>query len=101
MANIVLLFDCLLVGMGLRRSGRVPDNAHTAFDAFILHVSLPALTLGQIHNIQVQPALLCSVAMPWLLFLGGAAFFWSISRAMRLRAGIMRRYLVQKSRFLL
>jgi hypothetical protein len=71
---------------GLAANRRVADNAHTAFNAFILHVSLPALTLGQIHNVQVQPALIYSVAMPWLLFQGGAAFFWSIARAMRLSA---------------
>ncbi|SDR64329.1 hypothetical protein SAMN05519103_09675 [Rhizobiales bacterium GAS113] len=86
MANIVLLFVCLAIGMALRQSGRVPDNAHTAFNAFIIHVSLPALTLAQIHNIQMQPALIYSVTMPWLLFLGAAAFFWCIAKAMRLGA---------------
>ena len=45
MDNIVMLLFCLAVGMGLRRSQRVPDNAHVAINAVIIHVSLPAVTL--------------------------------------------------------
>ncbi len=55
MGNIVLLFACLAIGMILRKSGRVPDNAHTSLNAFIIHVSLPALTLLQIHRIALAP----------------------------------------------
>jgi malate permease and related proteins len=86
MGNILLLFACLSIGMALRKSGRVPDNAHTALNAFIIHVSLPALTLLQIHRIALAPDLVYSVAMPWLLFAIGAAFFWVLSKAMKLSA---------------
>ncbi len=84
MSNIVLLFLCLTLGMVLRASGRVPENAHAAFNAFIINVSLPALTILQIHNVQLNRPLLYSVAMPWLLFSGGAVFFWCIARALKL-----------------
>jgi predicted permease len=84
MGNIVLLFACLAIGMGLRTTGRAPENAHTALNAFIIHVSLPALTLLQIHRIALQPELLYSVAMPWILFAIGAAFFWVVAKVMRL-----------------
>jgi predicted permease len=47
-------------------------------------VSLPALTLLQIHNISLEPDLVYSVTMPWLLFAGGALFFWLVARAMKL-----------------
>jgi predicted permease len=86
MGNIVLLFACLVIGMALRKSGRVPDNAHTSLNAFIIHVSLPAVTLLEIHRIALAPDLLYSVAMPWLMFALGAGFFWVLSRAMRLSA---------------
>ena len=84
MGNIVLLFACLAIGMALRKSGRAPDNAHTSLNAFIIHVSLPALTLLQIHRIALAPDLIYSVAMPWLLFAIGAGFFWILSKAMKL-----------------
>ena len=42
MSNIILLFLCMLIGVALRRYGRVPDNAHLAINGFIINVSLPA-----------------------------------------------------------
>lgn len=70
----------MLIGIALRRYGRVPDNAHAAINGFIINVSLPALTLLQIHDIHLHPALAYAVAMPWLLFTIAAMFFWSISK---------------------
>jgi len=50
--NIIMLFACLAIGMALRQSKRVPDNAHTAIKAFIVRVSLPALTSSCQHPVQ-------------------------------------------------
>ncbi len=86
MSNIILLFACLLLGMALGWSKRFPPGAHLSLNAFILHVSLPALILLQIHSIQLRPDLLYSVAMPWLLFAMGCGFFWLLGRAMRFSA---------------
>lgn len=59
-------------------------NAHTSLNGFIIHVSLPALTLLQIHNVKADPALFYVVLMPWLLFAGSAILFWWISRRLSL-----------------
>ena len=83
MSNIILLFLCMLIGITLRRYGRVPDNAHTAINGFIINVSLPALTLLEIHGIKLQSTLAYAVAMPWLLFIMAVLFFWSISRLLQ------------------
>src|SRR6202171_4977636 len=83
MSNIILLFLCMLIGMALRRYGRVPDNAHVAINGFIINVSLPALTLLQIHGIKLQPTLAYAVAMPWLLFTIAAMFFMAISKFLK------------------
>jgi malate permease and related proteins len=84
MDNIVTLFACLALGMVLRWSQRVPDNAHTSINAFIIHVSLPALTLLQVHAVRLDPALLYAVLMPWLLFMASAALFWMVGSTLRL-----------------
>jgi predicted permease len=84
MDNIVMLFACLALGMVLRWSQRVPDNAHTSINAFIIHVSLPALTLLQVHAVRLDPALLYAVLMPWLLFMASAALFWMVGSTLRL-----------------
>ncbi len=80
MQNIILLLLCLIAGVLLRRSGRVPENAHLALNGFIIHVALPALVLTHIHNIHINSELLYSVAMPWLLFLMGATLFSATAR---------------------
>lgn len=50
MSNVLMLVLCLTAGLLLRRGCRVPDNAHTAINTVIVHVSLPALTLGYLHD---------------------------------------------------
>ncbi len=84
MDNIIMLVFCLAAGMGLRWSGRVPDNAHIALNAFIIHVSLPAVTLLQVHGVSLACPLIYAVLMPWLLFVASAGLFWTIGRALRL-----------------
>ena len=84
MDNIILLFACLVIGVILRRLERVPDNAHVAINAFIINVSLPALTLAQIHAVALQPSLIYAALMPWLLFAASAALFWLVGKALRL-----------------
>lgn len=84
MDNIIMLFVCLAIGMALRWFNRMPDNAHTSINAFIIHVSLPALTLLQIHAVKLDPSLLYAVLMPWLLFAASVLLFWMAGRALKL-----------------
>jgi malate permease and related proteins len=84
MDNIVMLFACLAIGMALRRFNRMPDSAHISINAFIIHVSLPALTLLQIHAVRLDPALFYAVGMPWLIFVASALLFWAVGRAFKL-----------------
>ncbi len=86
MGNIALLFFCLAAGMALRATRRVPDNAHLAINGFIINISLPALTLQQIHGIQLQADLLYPVLMPWLMFAGVGTSIWLIGRKLGLAA---------------
>jgi predicted permease len=88
MTNIAMLLVCLLVGMILRKTRRVPDNAHVAINGFIIHVALPALILGQIHGLHLTPDLLFPVSMPWVLFALTVPVFWVLGRLMRFPAGV-------------
>ena len=83
MNNIILLFVCLLLGMGLRTTRRLPENAHVALNAFIINISLPALIILQIHHVALQTQLLFSIAMPWLMFALGVGFFWMLSSRLK------------------
>jgi predicted permease len=84
MTNIAMLVVCLLAGMILRATRRVPDNAHQAINGFIIHVALPALILGQIHGLRLTPDLLFPVSMPWVLFAITVLVFVAIGRVLRL-----------------
>jgi predicted permease len=84
MDNIVMLFLCLALGMILRGLGRVPTNTHMGLNAFIINVSLPALTLLQIHAITLHASLAFAVLMPWLLFAIGAVIFGTVGYLLKL-----------------
>ncbi len=84
MQNIALLLLCVLIGIALRASGRAPENAHMALNAFIINVAFPALVLLQVHGLRPVPALLPWILMPWILFSTGAVLFWGIARALAL-----------------
>ncbi len=84
MGNVILLFLCLAIGVVLRATGRVPDNAHQAINGFIINISLPALTLLQIHGIHLRPDLLFPILMPWLMFATVSGSMWLIGRQFRL-----------------
>jgi predicted permease len=68
MANIILLAVCLLAGIGLRKTGRFPATTPAALNGFIIHISLPALTILHIHNLTIDSSLLLTAGMAWLLF---------------------------------
>jgi predicted permease len=85
MDNIIMLFVCLAIGMAFHRFKRIPDNAHSTINTFIIHISLPALTLLQIHAIRFDPSLLYAILMPWLLFAASALLFGVVGQALKLR----------------
>jgi len=79
MNNIVLLFVCLLLGIALRVTQRFHDHAHLSLNSFIIHISLPALIILQIHSVSLRPEHLLSIAMPWIMFSLGVGFFRMLS----------------------
>jgi malate permease and related proteins len=87
MSNVILLIACLLIGILLRRLGKVPENAPATINAYIVHVALPALALEHIHEAEFRPELFGAVLMPWLLFTVGAALFWVAARTFHLSRG--------------
>lgn len=80
MSNISLLVACIFIGIGLRMSRLIPESAPASLNGFIIHVSLPALIVLQIHSVTLKPQLLMSVAMPWIMFGLAVAFFYFLSR---------------------
>lgn len=84
MNNYILLGLCLLLGIFLRHSGRLPTNAVATLNGFVVNVSLPALTLFYVHELKPSSNLFLAALMPWLVFGIGAAFFWALARILKL-----------------
>jgi len=82
--NLILLILCFIAGMVLRRLRRMPDNAPATLNSFIIHVSLPALTLLYIHELHLSGDVILIAAMAWIVFGLSAAFFWSMGRWLHL-----------------
>ncbi len=80
MNNLLLLIVCFVAGMLLRRFKRMPDNAPAALNSFIIHVSLPALTLLYIHQLKPGGDVVLTGLMAWLVFGLSAGFFWVVGR---------------------
>lgn len=80
MSNLLLLILCFGAGILLRRWRRMPDNAPATLNSFIIHVSLPALTLLTIHDLHFSGDIVLVAAMAWLVFGLAAGFFWLAGR---------------------
>ena len=84
MNNLLLLILCFAAGVLLRCFRRMPDNAPAALNGFIIHLSLPALTLLYIHQLRLSGDVLLTGLMAWLVFLLSAGFFWLAGRWLKL-----------------
>ena len=80
MNNLILLILCFVAGMLLHRFRRLPENAHTTLNNFIIYVSLPALTLLYIHSLKINGNVVLMAAMAWIYFALAAVFFLPVGR---------------------
>jgi hypothetical protein len=84
MNNLLLLILCFVAGVLLRHFRRMPDNAPVTLNSFIIHISLPALTLFYIHQLKFSGDMLLTALMPWLVFALSAGFFILLGRWLKL-----------------
>ncbi|MGC2164795.1 MAG: AEC family transporter, partial [Gallionella sp.] len=87
MINIILFIFCFVVGVLLHHSKRMPVNSHAVLNSFIIHVSLPALTLLYVHDLKISGVTAFIAGMAWLFFGLAAGFFWLIGRWLNLSRG--------------
>jgi malate permease and related proteins len=66
MQQIVLIITCLVIGIILRLSGRLPDNATKVLGGFVINVALPAAALRSVHELALHPDWWLAAATPWI-----------------------------------
>lgn len=75
MSPFLVVFICLLAGIGMRRlrhGGGASIGA--ALNTVVIYVSLPAMAILQIHRMSMGYDVLLAALLPWLMFL----FAWGI-----------------------
>ena len=80
MDNILLIFLCLLMGLGMQRIAAFPKNGHLALNQFIIYVALPALALFYIPKISITTNLLYPLGIAWIGFVLSFVFFYVIGK---------------------
>lgn len=80
----VLILFMLALGMLFRRLGTFDENAAEALNAVVLYVCLPAAVLRYAPALELKPALLAIIAVPWLLLLASIALVSLTTRWLRL-----------------
>lgn len=86
MSAMLLLVVCLVAGVVLRATGRVPEDAPAALNGYVINVALPALALTHLHRTELTPGLLASAAGAWLMLGAAALIIGFAARRMKLGA---------------
>lgn len=84
MVNFAILLLCLALGILLKAAKLMPEDGHRALNGFIVNVSLPAMTLAYVHELEFTRALLPLIAMPWVVFACALVFFGIVGRQLQL-----------------
>jgi len=75
MANILVIFLCLTLGVLLRYLKKMPDQAHITLNGFVINVAIPALALYYIPQIKISRDLIFPIATAWIIFAASWIFF--------------------------
>jgi predicted permease len=83
MEQIALVLACLAIGVALRISGRLPDNATSVLGGWVINVALPATALHSVHHLTVRDDWWLAAATPWLGVAFAVAVIVPLCRALR------------------
>lgn len=59
----------------MRKAKAVPENFHTSLNAFVINISLSALSFYYISKVQISSKVLFPMAVPWIGILAAILFF--------------------------
>jgi malate permease and related proteins len=83
MEQLALIVACLALGVALRASGRLPDNAGTILGGWVINVALPAAVFRNFHQLTINSDWWLAAATPWIGAVFAIAVFVPLCRALR------------------
>ncbi len=82
MLNFIIIAVSLLLGIVLRRSGKLPASTPHYLNRYVIWIALPAAILATVPQITISTELLLPASMPWAVFLIGLALFTLLSKSL-------------------
>ncbi|MEJ1975235.1 MAG: AEC family transporter [Acetobacteraceae bacterium] len=82
MQQIALIFVCLIIGILLRLTRRLPDTATKVLGGWVINVALPAAALHNVHDLTLHDDWWLAAATPWLGALLSIAVIVPLCRAL-------------------
>lgn len=89
MSNFIILIGCFLMGIILRKTGRLQAGSVSTLNAYILNVALPAQILYYIHSIEISANLIFPILVPWIIFIIGFGLFYFMSKFLSMPKDVM------------
>jgi predicted permease len=83
MSDLLLIPICIIAGMLLMRSKVFPENSYKVINSLIIYISLPALTLYYIPQIEINNELIFPASVIWIIFLISIIFFVLLENVFR------------------
>lgn len=80
MLNFIIITVSLILGIVLRKSGKLPDATPQILNRYVIWVALPAAILATVPQIQLSSELLLPASMPWVVFIIGLLIFLAASK---------------------
>jgi malate permease and related proteins len=80
MSDLLLIPLCIAAGMILVRIKSFPENSYKAINSLIIYITLPALTLYYIPQIEIKSELIFPAVIIWVIFLLSIPFFILMQR---------------------
>lgn len=84
MDNLFAAAVCLVLGVLLRRLGRLPDGADRTVSGVVIQISAPAVCFLAARTMPISAEMLLPASMAWIIFAGGFLFFGLLQRPLGL-----------------
>jgi malate permease and related proteins len=73
--SLFVAVSCLLLGVLLRRLGRLPEGADRTVSGVVIQLSAPPVSFLAARTMPLSAEMLLPASMAWIVFAGGFAFF--------------------------
>lgn len=81
MSNLILLFLCLSLGVAFRKAKLLPKDSPKVLNAFVINISLTALSLYYIPKIELTSRVIYPVLVAWIGLFAAVIFFNLLGKA--------------------